>query len=203
MVRQRLLELQWRQLNHDELYHREIARLTVGDRMKHMALHLAKYAGQIAEADEREDQSARQQHLVDCFIISLAAANTVSLDVGRGLDEQLAGSGTLQDLGIGLVRRGTRERSNADTFLRGLTIAVGKLAKACESLDHVEAFAFRERMQQAVTEVFLAVIAEAARCGIDLEQASVTRQDAVRGRHLFDAFLRPTFDAATSQTSRS
>lgn len=203
MVRQRLLELQWRQLNHDELYHREIARLTVGDRMKHMALHLAKYAGQIAEADERGDQDARQQHLVDCFIITLAAANTVSLDLGRRLDEQLAASGTLLDLGAALHQQGSPDRSNSDVFLRSLTIAVGKLAKACESLDHVEAFAFRERMQQAGMEVFRAVVAEAARCAIDLEQASMARQDRVRGRHLFDAFLRPTFDAATNQTKRS
>jgi hypothetical protein len=39
MLSDKLLHTQWRQLNHDELYHREIARLSVGDKMKHMTLH--------------------------------------------------------------------------------------------------------------------------------------------------------------------
>ena len=44
-----LFALQIAQLKHDEFYHREIARLTVHARLNHMALHLCKYVGQLAD----------------------------------------------------------------------------------------------------------------------------------------------------------
>ena len=45
-----LFTLQLEQFEHDEKYHREIARLTTHHRLNHMALHFAKYTGQLADA---------------------------------------------------------------------------------------------------------------------------------------------------------
>lgn len=199
MIRQRLLELQWRQLNHDELYHREIARLTVGDRMKHMALHLAKYLGHIAAAEAEGSATAATQHLVDIYIICLSAANTVNLDLGRVMESAYKEASTVAELGQQL-RAGPRQRQhNSMEFTRALAIGVGQLAKACESLDHVEAFAFREGMQEAVCTVFELVVSEAARRGIDLETATTQRQQTVRSRHMFDGYLRSALGAAIDE----
>ncbi len=48
-VEEQLLAMQWAQLQHDERYHKEITLLSVADRMKHFALHMAKYLGYFAE----------------------------------------------------------------------------------------------------------------------------------------------------------
>jgi hypothetical protein len=191
MIQQWLLELQWQQLRHDELYHREIARLTVGDRMKHMALHLAKYVGHFAELDAQMNNDRQVlQNLVDVYIISMSSANTVNLDLGRALHPTYGEVASLLELGQRLIR--TRDRAgNAQDFTHELAIGVGRLAKACESLDHVEAFPFREGMQAAVLTIFETVVAETARRRIDLASASNARLDEVRGRHIFDGHLRP------------
>ena len=42
-VSDHLLTLQWAQLKHDEAYHKDIVILPLAQRMKHMALHSAKY----------------------------------------------------------------------------------------------------------------------------------------------------------------
>lgn len=198
MIRQRLLELQWRQLNHDELYHREITRLTVGDRMKHMALHLAKYLGHIVEADAEGAAEPATQHLVDAYIICLSAANTVNLNLGGAIPDACAEAMTVSELGQQLIST-VPPRHNTVDFAGALAIGIGQLAKACESLDHVEAFAFRERMQAAVRMVFEVIVAEAARRGVDLETATQSRQDSVRARHMFDGFLRPVLRAAVDK----
>src|SRR5260221_5150544 len=88
-VQEQLLALQWSQLKHDELYHKEITLLPVADRMKHFALHMAKYLGYFAEAMD-SDSDRFERTLVDAFIIALAAANTLSLDLGKVLQVETA-----------------------------------------------------------------------------------------------------------------
>lgn len=197
MIRQRLLELQWQQMNHDELYHREIARLTVGDRMKHMALHLAKYLGQMLEAEEAD--GCDDQQLVDAYIICLSAANTVNLDLGKFFSGLGAGVSSLAELGRHLIDKSEMHGANGGTFTRDFGIRVGRLAKACESLDHVEAFAFREKMHESISAIFELLVCESYRRGLELEGATLTRQDGVRKRHPFDGFLRPALADALNR----
>lgn len=87
-VQEQLLSLQWAQLKHDELYHREITLLSVADRMKHFALHMVKYLGYFAEATDLGDNGRFERTLVDAFIIALASANTLNLDLGKALGSQ-------------------------------------------------------------------------------------------------------------------
>ena len=42
-ARDQLLALQWAQLKHDEAYHKDVVILPLAQRVKHMALHNAKY----------------------------------------------------------------------------------------------------------------------------------------------------------------
>ncbi|OYX08821.1 MAG: hypothetical protein B7Z08_07525 [Sphingomonadales bacterium 32-68-7] len=94
--------VQFAQFEHDEKYHREISRLTVQDRLRHMALHFAKYAGRLLE--EPADAQFKR----------------IAKAVGG-------------------------ESSNAprEAFAKRLAIAAGRMAGACERLDHLEDFPFR------------------------------------------------------------
>ena len=72
-----LNELQWEQHQHDEQYHREIARLTVHERWKHMALHFAKYAGNLVGDVDNDERL--QRAVIDTFVIALSTSNTLNI----------------------------------------------------------------------------------------------------------------------------
>lgn len=115
--------VQLAQFRHDETYHREISRLTIHDRLKHMVLHFAKYAGRLLAA--HDDQNF-QQTTVDTFVIAVSCANILNLPVEKRLP--------------------SRELSpeGRDQFARELAITAGKMAAACEKMDHLEDFPFRQ-----------------------------------------------------------
>jgi hypothetical protein len=183
--------MQWRQLNHDELYHREIARLSVGDKMKHMTLHLSKYLGNLVEAVEAHDACCIEHQIVDAVIIITAAANTVNLNVAQSLGPIVDQVGSLSELGLSLPS--DRRRNDPEGWLvKQLAIKIGRLAKACESLDHVEAYPFRERMQECLLDLYKLIISEAALRQLDIEARIEGRLDSIRSRHVFDCFMRPS-----------
>jgi len=190
MIHKQILKMQWVQFNHDELYHREIARLNVADRMKHITLHLAKYSGQILEADRDNDKKCYQDNLVDTFIISLSGANVVNLDLGRAITIPDACVTNLGTLGHYLLSSRRQKPFDNFDFKVLFPVLVGRLAKACESLDHVEAYAFRENMHTLIREIFEIVVIESARLKIDMSARAQTRLDSVRSKHMFDGFLR-------------
>jgi hypothetical protein len=173
-----LHDLQWMQLRHDEQFHRDVVQLPVANRLKHYALHFAKYVGNFAAANERSDKPAFDRALVDSFIIALAAANTLGMDL-----RQVAAAPSPEDPLDSL------ENSAGAAFVLALTQPVGRLAKACESLDHVEAFPFREEMQSAVAEVFRLVMAQGAFRQMNLTTSALERLDQVESRHLFRGHL--------------
>ena len=78
-----LLDLQWSQLKHDEAYHKDVVILPLAQRIKHMALHNAKYTAYFLEAVERGDDTTMLRVLVDAFVIALATANTLNQDLGH------------------------------------------------------------------------------------------------------------------------
>src|SRR3569833_327501 len=125
-----LRELQWHQSVHDDDYHRDIASMAPATRMKHFALLMAKYAAYLVDADERGDAALSTRALVDAFAIVLAIGNTLGQDLSR----DVAG-------------RNVSPRTDAGaepvpvwrTFIK----ETGALAKACESLDHIEDLPFR------------------------------------------------------------
>ncbi len=43
--------------------------------------------------------------------------------------------------------------SDVELLRRKFTIAVGKLAKACEAFDHLEAFPYRETLEENIREI--------------------------------------------------
>src|SRR5712664_3145282 len=84
-IREDFLKLQWAQLKHDEAYHKDVVIMPLAERIKHMALHNAKYVAYFFEALDQGDDARLIKTLTDAFIIVLASANTLNQDVGRDL----------------------------------------------------------------------------------------------------------------------
>ncbi len=185
-VEEQLLALQWAQLTHDRVYHADIVLLPVGQRMKHFALHMAKYVGHIAEAMENEDESLLQHTLIDAFIISLASANTLQLDLGKALSSRCDSSiDNLQKIGEQLASELGRLESDANWLLLTMGRYTGRLAKACESLDHVEDYPFRATMLDSTRAIFEVVLIEASLRGLDLREKAAERTHNIELKNLF------------------
>lgn len=125
------------QFEHDEKYHREISRLTVQDRLRHMALHFAKYAGRLQE-DVSDAQFKRTA--TDSLIIAISSANTLNMD----LSAKVVG--------------GECSNRSKEAFAKGLAVAAGRMAGACERLDHLEDFPFRPAITAEVLTILSACV---------------------------------------------
>ena len=154
--------LQWEQFEHDEKYHREIARLTVQDRLKHMALHFAKYAGEIF-AEPSEDKFRRL--VTDTLIIGISAANTLNIRLADIIAQTHAG--------------------NAFDFDRQLVVAEGRMATACEKLDHLEDFPFRPHIAGEVIKIINSALAVFFDKGWDVPSTIKDRLAPVKAKSIF------------------
>lgn len=154
--------LQWEQFEHDEKYHREIARLTVQDRLKHMALHFAKYAGELF-AGPSEGKFRRL--VTDTLIIAISAANTLNIRLADIVGK--AGS------------------CNAPDFDRQLVVAAGRMATACEKLDHLEDFPFRPHIADEVVKIIDAALAVFMDKGWDVPTTIKERLAPVKAKSIF------------------
>lgn len=172
-----LRELQWHQLVHDEAYHRDIDSMPPATRMKHFALHMAKYAAYLLDADDRRDSALAERALIDAFAIVLAIGNTLGQDLSR----ELAGRNV-----------DVREDSEgvAAPVWRAFVKETGSLAKACESLDHIEDLQFKALMKQANTALAAVVLHAVSQRGIDIVPAYKTRLREVEKRSPFDDFIQ-------------
>ena len=161
-----LRQLQAQQFQHDETYHREIARLPVQRRLTHMTLHFAKYCGRLADSNVNE-----QLTVVDIFVIALSSANI---------------------LGFVLAEPGRtgKQRVSRKVFERDLTIAMGRMSAACEKLDHLEDFPFRSVLRDSVKDIAKVTMAYAENRGWNLKTMVMARLEGVRSR----AFLPDQMD---------
>lgn len=165
--RDRVFSLQAAQQAHDDVYHRDIANLPTADRIKHMTLHFAKYVGYLADALTDNDVEKIERILVDAFIITLATANSLT-----------------QDLSVDVASTEVSDSSDHSAFriLADFAVIAGRMAKACESLDHLEAMPFRDVLQQANLAMFKRVVVEADRLNLDLRERYFERIRQVEGK---------------------
>ncbi len=183
-----LLDLQWTQLLHDERYHKDVVIMPLGERVKHMALHMAKYVGYLADVDGDAPERV-SRILTDAFIITLATANTLNQDLGRNLGAPTNSSSDLATLGHELAGEvGTM--NDLSRLLRAFARHSGALAKACESLDHMEPFPFRNAMCESNLALFKLVVSAAAARSLNLSALYAARLRMVEERSIFDARLR-------------
>lgn len=161
-------QLQLEQFKHDEAYHREIARLNTQDRLKHMALHFAKYAGNLAEAGE--DETALKKAVTDTFIIAVSTANTLNVRLSEFIV-------------------GTAKSVRSMSFPTLLAVYAGRMAAACEKMDHLEDIAFRPIIRDSAVALVEAAVEEADRHGWSIGDLVRTRLAAVKQKMIFHGRL--------------
>jgi hypothetical protein len=185
-VRDQLLALQWTQLKHDEAYHKDVVVLPLAQRIKHMALHNAKYTAYLFEVAESGDDARLTRTLTDAFIISLAVANTLNQDLGRELGEAAVAATSLRTFGSAMTMELARSDADPLWLVRAFARHNGQLAKACESWDHLESVPFRDVMRTCNVAILKAVLVEGSARGLDLAEAYKVRIREVETRSIFD-----------------
>ena len=180
-----LAALQLEQFQHDEKYHREISRLAIQDRLKHMALHFAKYAGYFIEA--LGDDVRIKRVVTDTAIIALSTANILNLDLREHLAdiETLRSSKSLLVLGGRLGEASSGLYNDPEMLLFRTSPVAGRMAGACEKLDHLEDFPYRKVIAESVVEMLELMMTYAARRDWRLEELVRERLSGVKEKSIF------------------
>lgn len=168
-VKGEMRALQLKQRAHDEGHHRDVFYLPYPQRMRHLVLHFAKYTGRLAAMDTSSPPNALAATLVDTFIIALSAAEMLKVDLAAALKGTVDQATTLTEAGrlIGGVN-GVDQATVRDYFFRQLAQITGRMAKACESLDHMEAFDYRKVLTGGVVDAVRLCLAAASAAEVDL-----------------------------------
>ena len=189
-VSEELFQLQLEQFRHDEIYHREISRLSVHQRLNHMALHFSKYGGQIAEICDSPDNERLQRTITDIFIIGLSSANSVNMRIADEIREcENESVCDVAELGAVLAKKGNVKNFDPVWLLKAMAIWSGRMAKACESIDHLEAFPFNERIKESLIEIFKTALIAASLRNLDLAKLARSRLAGVKERLIFHGHL--------------
>jgi hypothetical protein len=157
-----LCRLQRDQHKHDLRNHSDILNLHKTERLKHYGLHFAKYLGRLAR--ESAEPKPVDRTLVDTFLVSLSAANTLHQD--------------LRAQNLGCTKLGTQIDP-----LRSFADAAGRFADACEKIDHLEEFVPMAR--QANHDILAWVLAQADERSMDLVTAIKMRRQELAQRQFY------------------
>ena len=155
--------LQQQQQAHDLKSHKDILCLPVQDRLRHMVLHFAKYVGRLVNGGTQLGATSFERTVVDTFIIALATANALNVNLGAfcTAPQSEGEQGSLEAI--------------QTKFSIALAIQTGRMAKACEALDHVERFNIREELEAGVTAICSYCLAAASGANIRLPEAVTAR----------------------------
>ncbi len=186
-IDEQMLALQWEQLKHDESYHKDIVILPLAARLKHMALHNAKYTAHFLSAVHVGDSKLFEKTLLDAFVISLASANALNQNLGVAVTKAVGDAASLKEAGALLAKRLPRDGSDCLWLPRTFAEHNGKFAKACESLDHIEDdVPFKKWMKEANCSLFKVILAEASAQKIDLLPLYRSRMREIEAKSIFD-----------------
>lgn len=186
-LEKQLFKLQTEQLDHDELFHKEITRLTIHQRLNHMALHFAKYSGKICNCILNSlDEQILRRAIVDSFIISITCANILNIRISEKLiDPSEPEYPSLSDLGCNIAKRLEINTQDSLWLVKTFPVAAGEFAKACESIDHLESHPYRESITDSVVKICLLMIVAALHLKIDLFLEVPLRLNDVRKKSIF------------------
>ena len=163
-----LLDLQRRQHEHDLRVHQDVFYLPYPDRIRHLTFHLAKYAGRLAREPVTAAEVSRT--IVDAFIVALSAADVLKINCATAM-AKWADPGahrTLIELGRALSVGDNAPGNVPERYFRALADIAGRMAKACESLDHMEPVPYREVLSTALIDLCRATLTAAAPLDLDL-----------------------------------
>jgi hypothetical protein len=178
-AQQVLFELQVEQHKHDETYHREIARLSLHQRLNHMALHFAKYTGKIGAAERIADTVPVY---VDILIIAISTANILNIELWELVEAHESDYSTLQTFARKLASEIPTAIDDHIDLFRETAIASGRMAAACEKIDHLEEINFRAEIRYSLVPLVCLSLAVMADQGVDPAEAVHTRLEKVKQR---------------------
>ncbi|WP_005619545.1 hypothetical protein [Tritonibacter mobilis] len=152
-----ILSWQQDQYDHDMRNHFDILSLHKNDRLKHYAMHFAKYAGRIARGEAEEKPVSRT--ITDAMLVCLSAANT--------LHQKLE----------------YKPNQSNSSLLNRLTDASGRVNDAAEKLDHMEPFI--EIARDGNQDIFNALLDYSRAQDLDIFDLLTSRRTELRGRQFF------------------
>lgn len=157
-------DLQWRQEEHDRLFHSDIYNLDRQKRLTHLALHLMKYNGKLYNRVFFDDPEKLRPVVVDAIIVLVSSLNTLNTTplIAGELNETVC---------------------NRDDII----IETGGLAKLLEGLDHFEDNQIRVHYRIGVTKLlrYWRVFYDITHPELTLEEAVVERLKAVERKNMF------------------
>jgi len=148
--------LQWKQLQHDERYHKEICLLSVHHRINHMTLHFAKYSGQLINAEFESDLLQADRCCLDALIIATSTANILNIKLSSKFDDQ---NGAISNVDRLATQLALDKEITYQSLSRNMAIVTGQFAKTAESVDHLEAFPYRENLTNLTLKLFSLLLA--------------------------------------------
>lgn len=171
-----LKEMQWKQLQHDEKYHKEIWLLDVQRRTTHMVLHFAKYSAKINSAVYLEDREGLIKCLVDMLVIATSTANIFNAKIydvalsdseKRCADVMALASEILESLEI----NGSGVELEISMKINGV---IADMCKTAEALDHLESLSFRSSIIDCSARLFRYSLAFLCLVGVEDVLASIS-----------------------------
>lgn len=172
--------LQLEQKKHDEKFHADIYYLSYPARMTHFVLHFSKYVGRLAEIKKGDSKAKERltQTLADTFIVALSASDVLNIDFddkmtelfGKPESHDIAGWAEMIDNGAKLT-----QETLPEWWMDRMAVPTGKMAKALESLDHMEPVNVRVLLTDGLLEILVALIIAAKYLKVDLKTATLER----------------------------
>lgn len=178
-----LLPLQRLQLEHDQLAHFDMLSFDLHKRLKHMVLHFFKYAGRIEEARSASNKDLLNSTLLDAFVICMATANALNLSLGQHIQASMEA----KDIDA-LAHSLGRNIGNEDLYegsIRSLVLIGGRMAKAVESLDHMEHGDCRSTMEALLPTLATSVLGYLSKGSPHIEDRIRQRFSKIEGKSIF------------------
>ncbi|WP_349971933.1 hypothetical protein [Pseudomonas caspiana] len=156
-----LEEMQWKQLQHDEAYHKEIWLLTVQQRITHMTLHMSKYSSKLTIAAFERDSETLKKTAIDALIIAFSCANIFSKLLSKfALPESFSSQESIDSAAEKIFHSYDFYSSDPDTKITlEILGCTGRMCKLVESLDHLETLEYREGILDNIASIFKALLA--------------------------------------------
>lgn len=155
-----MLFLQKAQLIHDERFHPDILSLPLQDRAKHIVLHLTKYLGKLYAHNDKEIIFS------DILICCLALGNTLKKVLN------------FQEI---------ENHINFEAFIYHYAISLGKMAKSCEAMDHLEDYPVHTTLLNEVNNILSITINYLNAADFDFNDLIKIRWDNIETKDfLFD-----------------
>lgn len=157
-----LKNLEFKQLQHDDHFHKDIWVLSTQGKVRHMAAHIGKYSSQVLSAIRNgHDEEKIKNKVIDSLIINLSYANIFLCLVSKHLKSQdIEDQSTLDVLMHSVGQLYIEDKQYQDKRQCSLELAMdfcilsGEILKTVESMDHMEVHSYRERFDRYSLSIF-------------------------------------------------